>query len=239
MLFKAILTTEQDRAYRLRRERRRLEVLRHVGLCIEVAQSIRVRDQLTRRDLVNPAESAWHTLVASRSDNGFIDAMGINVNGFETLARAFAPHYEVRVGPGRRGRPTAFTDKKMALGCLLHFYRSQSEYAALCEIFGVPRSTLSRCLHRAEQALHRALKQVPEARIAWPSFEQQRIMAERVELRHPLLRGRFGFCDGKNYNVQNSGDPNRQNADYNGISFVCTHRTFFLANFSSFCSSSI
>jgi hypothetical protein len=63
--------------------------------------------------------------------------------------------------------------------------------------------------------LFEALSFVPEARIVWPSFQQQR------EWRHmqgffPLVLNRFGYVDGKNLDVQAPSDVDLQNALYNG-----------------------
>ena len=33
---------------------------------------------------------------------------------------------------------------------------------------------------------------------------------------YPIIKGRFGFVDGKNYRVQEPSDVDRQNAHYNG-----------------------
>jgi hypothetical protein len=59
------------------------------------------------------------------------------------------------------------------LACTLHFYTAAVKSKTLCELFGVPSATLSRVRKNAEVALQRAIKEVPSARIKWPSPQQQ------------------------------------------------------------------
>lgn len=76
------------------------------------------------------------------------------------------------------------------------------EQTTLCLVFGVPPSTLSRTLRRAEESLASALKGYAPARISWPSPSSQAEMAKLVEAREPLLQHTFGFIDGKNLRVR-------------------------------------
>lgn len=216
-------------AKRIKLKKAKIQVAKLViaAALIEMHSRMRVSNKLTRADLIHPSQSSWYVLRDSRSDAGFLDAMGVNVAGLETLLRAFSPYYEVRSGPGRVGRPPALPDKGAALACVLHFYRTSLELVSLCEIFGLPRATLSRVLENGEAALERALRDLSDARVTWPSFEKQQEMAARIKARHPLLDGRFGFVDGKNYKVEQSGDVEIQNGDYNGI--LCALR-FFLGH---------
>ena len=94
----------------------------------------------------------------------------------------------------------------------------------LCELFGVPSATLSRILHNAEVALEECLRVIPEAKITWPSFAEQLEWATRVEGKEPLLKGRWGFIDGKNYRVQKPTDTDLQNAMYNGKSAISSQQ---------------
>eukprot|EP00644_Phytophthora_capsici_P004612 jgi/Phyca11/111172/e_gw1.19.431.1 len=75
------------------------------------------------------------------------------------------------------------------------------ENSTRCLIFGVPPSTPSRILRRAEKALAKALADYAPARIAWPSPTRQAELASLVEEREPLLKHTFGFIDGKNLRV--------------------------------------
>ncbi|KAE9036067.1 hypothetical protein PR002_g7260 [Phytophthora rubi] len=73
------------------------------------------------------------------------------------------------------------------------------EQSSLSMLFGVPPSTLSRILRRAEEALSKALHGYAPARISWPSPTRQAELAKLVEAREPLLKYTFGFIDGKNF----------------------------------------
>jgi hypothetical protein len=57
---------------------------------------------------------------------------------------------------------------------------------------------------------------MPEARVEWPNIEDQIRMANLVRAKEPVVEGRWGFVDGKNYHVMESGNALIQNAMYNG-----------------------
>ena len=82
-------------------------------------------------------------------------------------------------------------------------------------MFGTP-STLIRTLVKGEAALLRTLNKLPEARVEWPSKEEQVAMAKKVQAVEPIILGRWGFIDGKNYRVAEPGNCFAQNAMYNG-----------------------
>jgi hypothetical protein len=52
--------------------------------------------------------------------------------------------------------------------------------------------------------------------MVWPTLEQQKLFGELVERKNSLVKGRWGFIDGKNYRVQKPSDAELQNAMYNG-----------------------
>jgi len=83
-------------------------------------------------------------------------------------------------------------------------------------MFGLPPATLSRTLHAAEKALLAALQRTPKAAFLWPSAADQVKLAQIVQQKNPLVRGRWGFVDGKNYRVEKPTDADLQNAYYNG-----------------------
>jgi hypothetical protein len=83
-------------------------------------------------------------------------------------------------------------------------------------ILGIPKSTLSRTIKLGEKALADCLKTIPEAFIIWPTFQKQHEWAFLTQLKHPILEGRWGFVDGKNYNVQKPSNSDLQNSQYNG-----------------------
>ncbi|KAF0766532.1 hypothetical protein AaE_002915 [Aphanomyces astaci] len=79
----------------------------------------------------------------------------------------------------------------------------------------MPPATLARTLRKAEVALAQALKSLHDAEIRYPTKRQQRqwgVIVSRVE---PLVRGVWGFLDGKNYRVKSPTAADLQNAYYN------------------------
>ena len=189
-----------------------------------IYRRIRVRNRLTNEELIYTGRSPWYAIYHQRNDEAFLDATGLNVAAFDKVLEAFKQTYVVRSGPGRVGRPTTLRDKGAALALVLHHYRGSMNHNHLCEMFGIAPGTLERCLYKAETALFEALPTIPEARFNWPTLEQQREMASRVHDKYPLLHGRFGFVDGKNYRVLQPTVAQMQNAYYNGtfVSVRCS-----------------
>jgi hypothetical protein len=74
---------------------------------------------------------------------------------------------------------------------------------------------------KSEPCMNAVLSSWSDARIVWPSFEEQRDAAIRIQARYPLVPGRFGFVDGKNLGVIHSGDVDKQNSQYNGWLHEC------------------
>ena len=58
-------------------------------------------------------------------------------------------------------------------------------------------------------------------RIKWPSLQAQREADSRIEELFPLVGGRFGFIDGKNLNVLQVENVEKQNSLYNGWLHGC------------------
>eukprot|EP00644_Phytophthora_capsici_P009887 jgi/Phyca11/119534/e_gw1.39.386.1 len=206
--------------------RRRQHELRHkrqlkwkIAALLRVRMTLRVRNYLTSSALISPSNSPWAQIYRSRDDGAFINTVAIPVAAFERLLLSFTAHYVVKSGPGKRGRPPRFCSINNVLACLLHFYAHAVEHKTLCEMFGAPPSTLSRVLSNAEVALHKALPEVPEAQIRWPTFDQQRSWAASVTKKEALVRGCFCVADGKNYAVQEPSASDLQNAYFNGRSF--------------------
>ncbi|ETV67580.1 hypothetical protein H257_16306 [Aphanomyces astaci] len=84
------------------------------------------------------------------------------------------------------------------------------------ELFSLTPSTFARVLGRAEDALWRTLKSIPDASIRWPSKFKQAYWASKSNAREPLVHGVFAFVDGKNLRVQEPSNADLQNAHYNG-----------------------
>ncbi|KAE9322141.1 hypothetical protein PF001_g4567 [Phytophthora fragariae] len=148
--------------------------------------TIRERYYLTMEALISPLQAAWHTMYVSRSEGSFINTVSIPPSAFDELLQVFSRHY-VLLRPRR-----------------------------ISELFGIPPATLSRVLHKAEIALDKALQEIPDAQVRYPSKHQQRQWARRVQEKEPLLDGVWGFVDGKNYRVQSPANADLRNAHYNG-----------------------
>ena len=176
----------------------------------------RTRNYLTTSALQAPEASPWYTLYLEGTDANLINQVGIGRSAFNCLLRAFSRFYVIRSGPGHRGRPAKLPDKHAVLAFLLQFYCSTMELKNLCLQFGVPPSTAARTLRSAEQALQHALCMVPDAKIIWPSFKEQREWASWIEIQEPIVTKKFAFIDGKNYRVLAPTAIDEQNALYNG-----------------------
>ena len=57
---------------------------------------------------------------------------------------------------------------------------------------------------------------MPLAAIIWPTKDEQKQWVALVQAKEPLMHGRWGFIDGKNYSVQQPNNADLQNALYNG-----------------------
>ncbi|KAJ8558685.1 hypothetical protein ON010_g8765 [Phytophthora cinnamomi] len=174
--------------------------------------TLRERNYLIANVLISPSESLWSVMYEAQDDSAFLVAVSLPVKEFNLLLAAFSRHYIVKSGPGKRGRPAQLISKNNVLACVLHFYMAAAEAKTLCKLFRVPPATLSRVLKHAEAALAKALRDLPAARICWPSFAEQQQWAASVALKEPLIRGCFCFADGKNYAVHAPTSSDLQNA---------------------------
>ena len=175
---------------------------------------IRTRNDAEGDSVPHPTESAWACLFRTFDDVAYVSRLGIPVAAFQTILRYFwrrVPHDY----PGRKGRKPKIVPSQ-ALGLILEFYASKGEAKQLGAAHGLTSRETNRWLERSEEALFEALSFVPEARIVWPSFQQQREWGRHMQAFFPLVLNRFGYVDGKNLNVQAPSDVDLQNALYNG-----------------------
>ena len=179
--------------------------------------SIRLRTKLHSSCLLRSVTlSPWYKLYATGTDEELIGVISLNRFGFELLLSEFKKHYKIKSGPGKRGRPRRVRDFHCVLAIILHSFCSPAESKTWQEFFGVVPSTLSRLIIAGRKALEKSLDNLPEAAIRWPSLQEQITMALKVQRKESVIRGRWGFIDGKNYRVQDSGDAMKQNGMYNG-----------------------
>ena len=180
-------------------------------------------------------EAPWYVLYREGCDSDLLSATSLTRSSFEYLLSRFKLFYKFKSGPSKRGRPPRVKDHHCVLSLLLHSYCSPAEKKTWSEMFGIAPSTLSRTLIKAEKALLLALNATKEADVVWPTKADQVRMALLVEkkvsyilliifiqmisnwtfLQEPLLKGRWGFIDGKNYTVQEPGNAFLQNCLYN------------------------
>ena len=197
--------------------RNHTKLIIYVLLLLRVKISIRERNKLHSRALLfNVSASPWYTLYEYGSDEDLIAVVTLSRDSFELLLKEFKKHYKMYSGAGRVGRPPRVRDHHCVLAVLLHSFCSEAESKTWQEMFGVAPSTISRLFQRGWESLQQALNNLPEASIKWPTHEEQHYMAALVEKKEPLMKGRWGFVDGKNYRVEESGNSSIQNSQYNG-----------------------
>jgi hypothetical protein len=184
-------------------------------LAMRLREQIRTRNYLKDMSLTTPEKSAWAKLYRDGDDQAFISSFGLNRAGFSSLLTEFEKHYRVKYGTVKGGRPTRVSNCQ-ALGMVLQFYAAPMELKTLSLLHGVPLTTASRTLQKAEVALSFALREHPLASVKWPSREERVAYAQMIQLKYPTITGRFGFVDGKNFRVQEPADTDVQNALYNG-----------------------
>jgi hypothetical protein len=86
----------------------------------------------------------------------------------------------------------------------------------LQQVFALVPAVSSRYLHFGLKLLHRVLNTMPEAKIAWPSYDTMVEWSDMIRVRHPPVRHAIGFVDGVHFPLECHGQENLQNAYYNG-----------------------
>ena len=199
-------------------KKKKVLMIFRAALQFELARNIiRERNRLTAASLMPVvAGTPWYHMYRYANDPSLINVISLPRIAFEDLLKEFSKHYIVKSGTSKGGRPPRVKDKHAILSILLHYYTGTMEYKTICELFAVSPTTMSRIIKNAEIALEKSLLNIPEAQIRWPSLEEQELFARKVQELEPLLRGRWGFADGKNLRVQEPTNEDLQNAMYNG-----------------------
>ena len=185
------------------------------------------RHYLRRTNLLpNPRiGTPWRYLYESSDDHAFLSTMAVNVSAFSTIMKlGFANlWYTLPIersdidSAGAEPKPGQRSlDAEGGLGLVLHWLSSTMRNVSLQQIFALTPSTVSRYLRFARMILLRVLRQLRDARIAWPQGEEFSELSSYVSARHPLLDGVFGSIDGLNLPCQVSSDPEVENSTYNG-----------------------
>jgi hypothetical protein len=189
---------------------------------------------LTRPELLpNPRiGTPWERLWSSQSDRAFITTMGFDVGTFRLLLEGRGRFAEMwdntpipRDDTSSHGRPRPWVrslDAAGALGLVLHYLGSAMLETHLQQIFALIPTTVSRYLSFARKILLTVLRSMKEAAVHLPSTIEQ-LEADNLLIitRHSLLQGAFGSIDGLSLPVQESDDPEVENATYNG--WKCSH----------------
>ncbi len=214
--------------YYLHRRRRNYKLVSVLAL-LRVKSTIRTRNYLSKSSLINPSDSAWHKLYEHGDEKSLINMVSLDRASFDLLLSKFSMYYTHNWRVGCRGRPPTLIQKHAVLGCLLVYYSDSMSLKNLCFAFGVPPATMSRMLHKAQTALLKTFRNhFPYARSKWPTKEEQEYFANLVSAQYPLIKGRWGFIDGKNYKVQKPSSADLQNAMYNGLAACYSCHWLFL-----------
>ncbi|OQR89447.1 hypothetical protein ACHHYP_06286 [Achlya hypogyna] len=158
-----------------------------LSLC-SVRMRLKERYYITSNALISTADTPRHTMYAARDRSSFITSISIDPTSFDDLLRVFVTKYKRGGDPKARGRPPK-TPKHVALALVLHFYSSPCEQKLLSELFGLPQSTCSRILQKAEMALLEALRDIEDAKTQYPSLAIQREWAITTNAKEPLING--------------------------------------------------
>ena len=188
----------------------------HLFLLIRRKLAIRTRSYLTISCLGNINHIPWRDFYRHGTDINLVNVISLTRASFEKLLTTFKRHYKTKSGKGRSGRPHRIVKKSTVLALLLQFYTAPLEKKTMCQLYAIPPTTLGRYLLLAEIALLAALYELPEARVQWPTLDEQREWGLLVAQKSHLVTGRWGFIDGKNYRVQKPTNVDLQNAMYNG-----------------------
>ncbi|KAJ7262793.1 hypothetical protein B0H12DRAFT_1001315, partial [Mycena haematopus] len=190
------------------------------------------RIYLTRPQLLpDPRrDTPWQVLYASRSDRAYITTMGFDVQSFNDILEAgfegtwyTTPIPRADTATTGNPRPGARSlDAAGALGLALHWVNSTMREISLQQIFALVPTTVSRYIQFSLDILLAVLRQIPDARIQWPSgINQFQEYNDLIIQHHPLLEGAFASIDSLNVPVQTADDPEIENSTYNG--WLCEH----------------
>lgn len=180
---------------------------------------------LRRCDLLHPREeiTAWERLRQRGTNSAFLRTMGVTHRSFRWLLDRFGPVYDTTVlargdvnprGSPRLGRRSL--DAAGALGLVLHYMCTCGDDGVLQVVFGTVPAVTSRVLETGLALLLSVLATERLARITWPDADKMEAFSAMIEGKYSLLSGAFGFVDGLRLPIQVPGDPDLENAYYNG-----------------------
>jgi hypothetical protein len=178
--------------------------------------TIRDRFKLHSKALLkNVNDSPWYTMYANEDGSDLVTCISLIRATFEQLLSAFKSFYIFKHSSKEGERTPRVKDHHCVWALLLHTYCCLPERKTWSEMFGIAPTTLHRTSLEAEEALLLTLNFLPEAIIEWPSHELQVELAKKVQRKEPLIMGRWGMADGKNYDVAASENAEIQNGTDN------------------------
>ena len=110
-------------------------------------------------------------------------------------------------------------DCRRVLALVLFHLTTFTQPKVSCMLFGVSPSSFSTYLDLGLRTLNSLLQLLPNAAVVWPKMEKQQEFAGMIRAKYPQIAADFqpfGFVDGLNIEVKESGDFYEQNAYYNG-----------------------
>ncbi len=210
-------------------KKRKLALLLHLAQKEEQAERIATyakRVAMRRTALLNPdaEETAWTRLFRSKCNDSFLASMGFGVEVFNDLASKLKAPYAVYSPYTLRPCETKTPRKRLldyngCLGLVLHYLHSECGHTQLCEIFGLTQSCVSVYLWFGLHLLNQIVLPMYGTLVepCWPSEAKQETYASVTRAYDKRLRyGLIGFVDGLNLLIFDPGDPDEQNAYYNG-----------------------
>jgi hypothetical protein len=184
--------------------------------------------------LSGPGSSPMARILASRNDAAYRIAFCVSVGTFDMLAEEARTRMPTRdASASHRGRPVQL-DHEMTLALGLKFLLTKGTLAQLSTDFGVTATIVSDALWGAAGApgilptLLDILREVPEARIEWPSHDDIGENAARVNARYPPpprpgggIVAVFAWIDGVYLPIVTPTDETLQMYYYNGYRGYC------------------
>ena len=183
--------------------------------------------------LPNPNDAAVTELLRCTHEPSWISYTGITRELFFELLPLFSEHFvreweiewQRHVNPEQaRGRPGALyqrrtNDCRRVFVLILMYLTTSTQEKVFCQLFGTAPTTTNRYLTIALRAIWLTLKQVPDARIEWPSPAKQDEYIDMFLNKYPHIDFKpVALMDGLSLTVRESGDFFEQNAYYCGYS---------------------
>jgi len=220
LIISLLLLEEEDGNEENRRRRERWAAM------TAVEKDERTRS-LPRISLPNPCQSPWNIAYHSKSKRALITLTGLNHKAFDKLHREFAPLFFSMTPYSedgsihnlntteRRGRPRKISSHA-CLGLVLMWTRTTCQYWVLSGSFGLVGSCCGLWLRFGKRILLSVLSAREDCQIKLPSADMVYCYRDAICNRYPALSNAALVGDGLKILLQKAGDPQTQEAFYNG-----------------------